>query len=64
MTSYVYWATPASGSQTGVRGFASDSSGIICYNADGSEAGTTGNIGSTLRATTASSSPELIGHLS
>ena len=44
VTSYVYWATPASGAQTGVRGFATDSSGIICYNADGSEAGTTGTI--------------------
>jgi type IV pilus assembly protein PilA len=42
--SYVYWATPTSGAQTGVRGFATDASGLICYNADGSEAGTTGNI--------------------
>ena len=43
--SYVYWATPAGGAQTGVRGFATDSSGLICYNPDGSEAGTTGDLG-------------------
>lgn len=44
VASYVYWATPTSGAQTGVRGFATDSSGIICFNSDGSEAGTTGDI--------------------
>jgi hypothetical protein len=42
--SYVYWATPTGGSQTGVRGFATDSSGLICYSASGGEAGTTGNV--------------------
>jgi len=42
--SYVYWATPTGGAQTGVRGFAADNSGLICYSAYGGEAGTTGNI--------------------
>jgi type IV pilus assembly protein PilA len=44
-TSYVYWATPTSGGQTGVRGFAGDSSGILCFSTDGSNAATTGTIG-------------------
>mgnify|MGYP003572223460 FL=1 len=44
-TSYVYWATPTSPGQTGVRGFAGDSSGILCFSTDGSEAATTGSIG-------------------
>lgn len=43
-SSYVYWATPSGGGQTGVRGFATDSSGIICYSPTGGEAGTTGDI--------------------
>jgi prepilin-type N-terminal cleavage/methylation domain-containing protein len=43
-TSYVYWATPTSGGQTGVRGFAGDSSGALCSSTDGSEAATRGNI--------------------
>jgi len=42
--SYVYWATPTGGSQTGVRGFATDSSGLICYSPAGGEAGTTGDV--------------------
>lgn len=44
-TSYVYWATPTSPGQTGVRGFAGDSSGILCFSTDGSAAATTGSIG-------------------
>jgi type IV pilus assembly protein PilA len=44
-TSYVYWATPTSPGQTGVRGFAGDSSGILCFSTDGSSAATTGSIG-------------------
>jgi len=43
-TSYVYWATPTSGGQTGVRGFAGDSSGALCFSSDGASAATTGNI--------------------
>jgi prepilin-type N-terminal cleavage/methylation domain-containing protein len=43
-TSYVYWATPTSPGQTGVRGFAGDSSGIICFSAQGNEPNTTGTI--------------------
>lgn len=42
--SYVYWATPTGGAQTGVRGFAADHSGLICYSPSGGEAGTTGNV--------------------
>jgi len=45
VTSYVYWATPTSGGQTGVRGFAGDSSGLLCFSTDGSVAATTGSIG-------------------
>ena len=44
VTSYVYWATPISGGQTGVRGFAGDSSGALCFSSDGSVAATFGNI--------------------
>jgi len=44
-TSYVYWATPTSAGQTGVRGFAGDSSGILCFSTDGANAATTGSIG-------------------
>ena len=43
-TSYVYWATPTSGGQTGVRGFAGDSSGTLCFSTDGSGAVTVGDI--------------------
>ncbi len=44
-TSYVYWATPTSPGQTGVRGFAGDSSGILCFSTNGASALTTGSIG-------------------
>ena len=43
-TAYVYWATPTGGGQTGVRGFGADSSGVVCYSADGSLAATMGSI--------------------
>jgi type IV pilus assembly protein PilA len=43
-TSYVYWATPTIGGQTGLRGFAADSSGLICFSPQGDPAETTGNI--------------------
>jgi hypothetical protein len=43
-TSYVYWATPTSAGQTGVRGFAGDSSGIICFSADGAQPSTADDI--------------------
>ena len=45
VTSYVYWATPTSAGQTGVRGFAGDSSGILCFSTDGLEAVTIGSVG-------------------
>ena len=51
-TSYVYWATPTSPGQTGVRGFAGDSSGILCFSTDGSLAVTTGSIGLDTNSTT------------
>jgi len=35
VASYVYGATPMSQGQTGVRGFAGDASGIVCYSQDG-----------------------------
>jgi prepilin-type N-terminal cleavage/methylation domain-containing protein len=44
-TSYVYWATPTSPGQTGVRGFAGDSSGILCFSTDGTSAAVIGSIG-------------------
>jgi len=44
-TSYVYWATPTSAGQTGVRGFAGDASGLLCFSTDGDLAATTGTIG-------------------
>jgi type IV pilus assembly protein PilA len=44
VTSYVFWATPTSGGQTGVRGFAGDSSGALCFSNDGGAAVTAGNI--------------------
>jgi len=43
-TSYVYWATPTSQGQTGVRGFAGDSSGILCFSPDGTSAAVVGSI--------------------
>jgi len=50
-TSYVYWSTPTSQGQTGVRGFAGDSSGILCFSTDGSSAPTVGSIGLDLSST-------------
>lgn len=44
VTSYVYWATPSSAGQTGVRGFAGDSSGTLCFSNDGNLAATVGNV--------------------
>ena len=44
VTSYVYWATPTVEGQTGVRGFAGDSSGALCTSPSGTMAPTTGNI--------------------
>ncbi len=43
-TSYVYWATPTTPGQSGVRGFAGDSSGALCFSADGDAAATTGTV--------------------
>jgi type IV pilus assembly protein PilA len=45
VTSYVYWATPTAPGQTGVRGFAADASGVLCFSSDGSEVATVGDIG-------------------
>jgi len=44
-TSYVYFATPTSQGQTGVRGFAGDSSGILCFSTNGALPATTGTVG-------------------
>jgi type IV pilus assembly protein PilA len=44
VTSYVYWATPTSAGQSGVRGLAGDSSGALCFSADGSTGATTGSL--------------------
>jgi type IV pilus assembly protein PilA len=44
VTSYVYWATPASQGQTGVRGLAGDASGALCFSGDGSTPATTGTV--------------------
>jgi type IV pilus assembly protein PilA len=44
VTSYVYVASPISPSQTGVRGFGGDSSGIVCFNNAGTAPSTTGSI--------------------
>jgi prepilin-type N-terminal cleavage/methylation domain-containing protein len=45
VTSYVYFATPTSAGQTGVRGFAGDASGLLCFSTDGSVATTLGDVG-------------------
>src|SRR5262245_38884031 len=37
ITMYAYTATPINQSQTGVRGFGGDGSGILCFSADGTE---------------------------
>ena len=44
-TSYVYFATPTAPGQTGVRGFAGDASGLLCFSTDGNVAATTGSVG-------------------
>ena len=44
VTSYVYSATPVSGGQTGVRGFAGDHSGVLCFSTDGVPPLTAGSI--------------------
>jgi prepilin-type N-terminal cleavage/methylation domain-containing protein len=44
VTSYVYWGTPTSLGQTGVRGFAGDSSGALCFSPNGAEAATAGSV--------------------
>jgi len=43
VTSYVYWATPTAPGQTGVRGFAGDSSGVLCFSSSGDAPVTTGD---------------------
>ena len=45
VTSYVCWATPTSQGQTGVRGFAGDASGLLCFSTNGVAATTTGTVG-------------------
>jgi prepilin-type N-terminal cleavage/methylation domain-containing protein len=42
VSSYVYEATPVSQGQTGVRGFGGDSSGILCFSANGVAPATVG----------------------
>jgi len=44
VVSYVYSASPISPSQTGVRGFGGDSSGIVCFNNGGTAPSQTGSI--------------------
>jgi len=44
VSSYVYTASPVSQGQTGVRGFGGDSSGVLCFMADGTAPATTGTI--------------------
>jgi type IV pilus assembly protein PilA len=41
VAAYVYAATPVSPSQTGVRGFGSDFTGLICYTPSGAPVGVT-----------------------
>jgi type IV pilus assembly protein PilA len=43
--SYVYGATPVSQSQTGVRGFMGDSSGLLCYTQAGTMPGVVAAVG-------------------
>ena len=43
-TSYVYWATPTTPGQSGVRGLAGVSSGALCFSSDGNSAATTGSV--------------------
>ena len=37
-------ATPTTAGQSGVRGFAGDSSGALCFSSDGNTAATTGTV--------------------
>jgi prepilin-type N-terminal cleavage/methylation domain-containing protein len=37
LSSYAYTASPVTSGQTGVRGFAGDSSGVLCFSPDGTE---------------------------
>jgi len=43
-SSYVYWSTPTTQGQSGVRGFGGDSSGILCFSTDGVAPATVGSI--------------------
>jgi type IV pilus assembly protein PilA len=40
LSTYAYLATPVTSGQTGVRGFGGDSSGVLCFTADGTIPGT------------------------
>ncbi len=42
LSCYVYHATPLAAGQTGVRGFAGDCSGVICFTPDGTNVPTSG----------------------
>ena len=42
LSCYVYHATPLNSGQTGVRGFAGDCSGVICFTSNGTNVGTAG----------------------
>jgi type IV pilus assembly protein PilA len=44
VASYAYLASPVNNGQTGVRGFGGDSSGVLCFTADGTAPPTTGTI--------------------
>jgi type IV pilus assembly protein PilA len=51
VVAYIYVASPISQSQTGVRGFGGDSSGIVCFNNLGTAPTTTGSIALDTNAT-------------
>jgi hypothetical protein len=42
LSCYVYHATPLNPGQTGVRGFAGDCSGVICFTPNGTNVATSG----------------------
>lgn len=44
LSSYVYGASPVTQGQTGVRGFAGDASGVLCFSSTGVHPATTGTI--------------------
>jgi type IV pilus assembly protein PilA len=50
-TSYVYSATPVSQGQTGVRGFAGDHSGVLCFSTTGAQPSVVGTIALNTNAT-------------